>query len=254
MPAALPPRRLLFAASAASAAGVFAAMLGFERPGLGLGRFFFVSIALLALGSGPIGGALAGVAATAAYGVVVAVKPELPNELLWNAAMGVRLSTFAGLGALVGYFAQQHRLVVDHLRLLAERDSLTGLPSGRAFESAVSERLARGAPFSVLLGEIEALGEGNDALQRFASLAGMCLGGDDVVARVGRGQFAIVASDRTTDDAAQRAATLEAACAGARVALTFGWAVAPQDGDNGLALCRAADERLYARKLLRGVA
>jgi hypothetical protein len=30
----------------------------------------------------------------------------------------------------------------------------------------------------------------------------------------------------------------------------FGWATHPQDGKDALALYRAADERLYARKLL----
>jgi GGDEF domain-containing protein len=254
VPAALPPRRLLILASAASAAAIFVALLEFERPGLGLGRFFFVSITLLALGTGPLGGVAAGVAASGLYAVVVLANPHLPTSLLTGAGMTVRFVTFVGLGALIGFFAQQHRLVVDHLRVLAERDSLTGLPSGRAFETAVTQRLSELAPFAVLLGDVDALGEGDDALQRFASLAGKCLGVDDVVARVGRGQFAIVTADRTTDEAAQRATMLEAACAGAGVSLTFGWAVSPQDGDNGLALCRAADERLYARKLLRGVA
>jgi len=36
-----------------------------------------------------------------------------------------------------------------------------------------------------------------------------------------------------------------------RLAL-FGWATFPQDGENALALYRAADERLYARKVSRG--
>jgi GGDEF domain-containing protein len=34
--------------------------------------------------------------------------------------------------------------------------------------------------------------------------------------------------------------------------ITFGWAVFPADGENALSLYRAADERLYARKLVRG--
>ena len=34
--------------------------------------------------------------------------------------------------------------------------------------------------------------------------------------------------------------------------MTFGWAVFPGDGENALSLYRAADERLYARKLVRG--
>jgi len=33
---------------------------------------------------------------------------------------------------------------------------------------------------------------------------------------------------------------------------TFGWAIHPQEGENALALYRAASERLYARKVMRG--
>lgn len=33
--------------------------------------------------------------------------------------------------------------------------------------------------------------------------------------------------------------------------LTFGWSASPQEGGNALSLYRAADERLYARRLLR---
>jgi len=34
--------------------------------------------------------------------------------------------------------------------------------------------------------------------------------------------------------------------------ITFGWAVFHGDGENALSLYRAAAERLYARKLVRG--
>ena len=34
--------------------------------------------------------------------------------------------------------------------------------------------------------------------------------------------------------------------------MTFGWAAYPQDGKDALGLFRAADERLYARKIIRG--
>jgi hypothetical protein len=33
-------------------------------------------------------------------------------------------------------------------------------------------------------------------------------------------------------------------------AVTFGWAAYPQDGSNALSLYRAADERLYARRII----
>jgi hypothetical protein len=32
--------------------------------------------------------------------------------------------------------------------------------------------------------------------------------------------------------------------------VTFGWAASPQDGSNALSLYRAADERLYARRVI----
>ena len=55
---------------------------------------------------------------------------------------------------------------------------------------------------------------------------------------------------RPGDDARDRATRLEATL-GATAGITFGWASYPADGDNALSLYRAADERLYARKLIR---
>ena len=54
------------------------------------------------------------------------------------------------------------------------------------------------------------------------------------------------------DEAAALAAKLEGAMARQESRITFGWAVYPADGENALSLYRAADERLYARKLVRG--
>ena len=63
MPAAHTNR--LFAATAGAIyAAVFAAFLLFEHPGLGLGHFFYLAIALVALGFGPFWGAAAGSLAT----------------------------------------------------------------------------------------------------------------------------------------------------------------------------------------------
>jgi hypothetical protein len=36
-----------------------------------------------------------------------------------------------------------------------------------------------------------------------------------------------------------------------RMKATLGWSVHPHEGDNALALYRAASERLYARKVMR---
>jgi len=77
------------------------------------------------------------------------------------------------------------------------------------------------------------------------------LGPDDDVARIGNEEFAILASVQTLEGAAQLAAQLERMLADDRTKATLGWAAFPQEGDNALALYRAASERLYARKVMR---
>ena len=71
------------------------------------------------------------------------------------------------------------------------------------------------------------------------------------MARVGSDEFAILASVRNSDGAAQLAARLERMLADGRTKATLGWAAFPHEGDNALALYRAASERLYARKVMR---
>jgi GGDEF domain-containing protein len=44
---------------------------------------------------------------------------------------------------------------------------------------------------------------------------------------------------------------LTAALAAEGISMSFGWAVCPKDGQSSLLLFRAADERLYAQKLIR---
>jgi hypothetical protein len=60
----------------------------------------------------------------------------------------------------------------------------------------------------------------------------------------------VLAALASGGDAARLAALLEQTLAGRGIATRFGWAVYPHEGDNALALYRAADERLYARKLV----
>ena len=56
---------------------------------------------------------------------------------------------------------------------------------------------------------------------------------------------------QNSDGGAQLAARLERMLVDDRTKATLGWAVFPQEGDNALALYRAASERLYARKVMR---
>jgi hypothetical protein len=58
-------RRTLLEAAVVCYAAVFALYLLFERPGLGIGHGYYFAIALAALGTDSVGGAVAGLAATA---------------------------------------------------------------------------------------------------------------------------------------------------------------------------------------------
>ncbi len=253
-------RRLLISAALASAAAVFLCFLVYERPGLGIGHFYYLSIALAAMAAGPRVGATAGAVATGLYMLGVLINRHMPSHELLTTGTVTRGVTYVTVGVLIGWFASRNRAMVNELRVLAERDLLTGLPNTRAFESAISRRLSSGRPFALLVADLDALKDfnrdegftaGNDALRRLADRIATSLGPDDDVARVGSDEFAILASVHTSDGAAQLAARLERILADDRTKATIGWAAFPQEGDNALALYRAASERLYARKVMR---
>lgn len=54
-----------------------------------------------------------------------------------------------------------------------------------------------------------------------------------------------------SDTVRARCTRLTSALAEASISMTFGSAVCPRDGETSLLLFRAADERLYAQKLIR---
>jgi diguanylate cyclase (GGDEF)-like protein len=260
MAAAQPHRRFLVACALATYGLVFVALLLWERPGLGIGHFYYVSIALLALASGTRMGMLGGVLATVLYALSIVLNPHVPSTDVLTVSTALRLLTFTCIGLLIGWFAQRNRTLVSELRVLAERDFLTGLPNTRSFEAAIGRRLEAGRPFALLIGDMDGLkrindehghAEGNDALQRLAEALGGALGPEDDVARVGGDEFAVLISARSSEEARRTAAQLEKV-ASPHAAITFGWASFPQEGENALSLYRAADERLYARKLVRG--
>lgn len=259
MPAALSQRLLILAAPVSSGL-VFAAFLLYERPGLGIGHFYYLSIALAALAGGATLGAFAGALATSLYVAGVLINTRVPSTELLTAATITRGFTYITIGALIGWFASRHRAMVDELRVLAERDLLTGLPNTRAFESAITRRLSSGRTFALLLADMDALKDfnreegftaGNDALRRLADRLASSLGPDDDIARVGSDEFAILVSVQSSYGPARLASRLEQMLADDRTKTTLGWASYPQEGDNALALYRAASERLYARKVMR---
>ena len=261
MPAAITGRQLLLAASGASYALVVLAFLLWERPGLGIAHFFYLSIATTAIATGPWVGALAGLTATALYVSAVYANPLVPSTEVLTASTAIRGVTFVSIGFVIGWFAGRNRVMLQDLRILAERDVLTGLPNTRAFEAAITKRLESGRPFALLLADMDALKDinheagpsaGNEALCRVADRLSKSLSAADEVARVGSDEFAVLASCQTLDEAAELSARLEWILSSQGTKATFGWAVHPQEGENALAVYRAASERLYARKVMRG--
>ena len=262
MYATLSRRRLLLAGAALTYTAVFLAFLFFERPGLGIGHFFYIAIALLALATNARAGAAAGVAATGFYASGILLNPNIPPTQVPTASTAIRFTTFVAMGIVLGWFASNSRRLVDELRVLAERDFLTSLPNTRAFEAAISRRLEAGDQFALFLGDMDSINDindehgyaaGNEALRKVADALRRFLRPGDDVARVGGDEFAVLAAAANPDDAAALRKRLEFALGSHGCAITFGWAVYPHDGDNALALYRAADERLYARKHMRGL-
>jgi diguanylate cyclase (GGDEF)-like protein len=261
MPAAPTARQFLLVCSAASFALVFLAYVLYEQEGLGLAHFYYLSIALAAMATGPRLGALAGLGATALYVTGILANNVISSTEVLTGSTVIRFVTFVSIGALIGLFATRNRAMLDELRILAERDHLTGLPNTRAFEAAITKRLEDGRTFGLLLADMDALKEvnheagpaaGDEALRLVADRLSRSLAPEDQVARVGSDEFAVLASTTTLDEAAELSARLEWVLSSQGTKVTFGWAVHPQEGDNALALYRAASERLYARKVMRG--
>jgi diguanylate cyclase (GGDEF)-like protein len=260
MPAALSQRVVLVGTAVAAFVLIFASFLVYEVPGLGIGHFYYLPVALIALASGPGWGAGAGLLAGGLWATGVLLNPHIPSAEVLTSSTGIRLFTYTAIGAIVGWFAHNNRMLVERLRAAADRDFLTNLLNARAFDRALAERLDAGAPFGLVLGDMDGLkevndrdghSEGNDLLRRTGELLKAALAADDVLARVGGDEFAVLTTEADTEEVRALCGRLIASCAAEEVSMSFGWSVCPRDGDNALLLFRAADERLHAQKLIR---
>ena len=253
-------RAFLLAASAILYPLILAWFRLMETPGLGIGHFYYFPIALIALVLGPRWGAAAGVAASGFYTLGIVLNPNLPPTDVLTTGTTIRFITYTTIGFIVGWFAQKNRVLVEQLQSAAEEDFLTGLLNARAFDTALEAKLATKQPFGLILGDLDKLKEvndteghavGNDLLRRSGQVLQQAIRAEDRLARIGGDEFGIITSAKTADAVRGLCDRLTAALASEGMSMSFGWALGPRDGDTRLLLFRAADERLYSRKLLR---
>jgi diguanylate cyclase (GGDEF)-like protein len=258
-------RALLLSAAAALYPLIFATFLLVERPGLGVGHFYYIPIALVALANGPAWGAGAGIASTGFYTLGIVISPRLPTYDVLTASSSIRLFTYTMVGVLVGWFAHSHRVLVDRLRVAAERDFLTGLLNTRAFDAALSTRLEQGKPFGLVLGDMDNLKDVNDTFGHEAGDLALRLLGDalqtglrrsDEAYRLGGDEFGVVLAGASRLDAervSRRLAAAVSVCAKpplTSIEASFGIAV-HEPGEIPEGLMGRADDALYRAKRRR---
>ena len=123
------PQRLLIA-SALTYGGVFALLLAFGRPGLGIGEGFFVPVILAAAATSAPQGALAGVGALLLY--ELAIHEGLAWADFDNGPALTRFISYVAAGAVVGYLAHRvRRMLAQSLYVL---EDLVELAHGRVEE------------------------------------------------------------------------------------------------------------------------
>lgn len=165
-------------------------------------------------------------------------------------------------------------IIVDRareLRLSGIRDPLTRLANRTYFSERMQSELRRSSraqrPTAVAMIDIDHFKQINDAhghaagdmvLKRVAAELRKSLRGDDLVARLGGEEFAMLLSGISRDEAHQRLDAIRTTLrstiiklkwgVGVRVTVSVGYAMAPDDGTDGARLLELADARLMAGK------
>ena len=114
------PEQLLIA-SAVTYGVVFALLLEYGRPGLGIGEGFFVAVILAAAATSPLLGAVAGLGALFLYELAVHDGSGLAWSDFGHAPALVRLAAYVAAGVVTGFLARRlRRMLAESLFLLEE--------------------------------------------------------------------------------------------------------------------------------------
>ena len=252
-------RRLFFVLAAASYAAIFVSFIVWESPGLGLGHLFVIPICLIALVTNEFIGAAAGVLATALYVIAVVEAPEVPSSQAVTDASLIRLVAYVIVGALIGFYANRNSELVARLRDLAGRDFVTGVGNARTFDDELARRCAAGKPFTLVVADLDGLGEinnvhghaaGNASLKRVGEVLSHHAEPDDLVARIAGDEFALL-TELPPDQIVAFASRTNRTLAAENLGVTFGATSYPEDGQTAAELFHKADDRLFAAKLVR---
>jgi hypothetical protein len=134
------PQRLLLASAFAYGA-VFAAILAFGRPGLGLGTAFCLPVILAAAATSPFMGAGAGAGALLLYELGI---HDRAGDFTWgdyaHLTALTHLATFVAVGVLTGFLARRGRLMLAESLYLLE--DLVEIAHGRIEDASLEEGVA----------------------------------------------------------------------------------------------------------------
>ena len=200
----------------------------------------------------------------AAYAaVLVAADPGPIGVSRWLSTVGLVFGT----AVVVHMLSRRIGRLVAELQLAARTDGLTGLANRRAFEEHFEREVARAhrthRPFALLLADIDRFKEINDryghvagdaALSQLGRLLPAELRRDDIPARVGGDEFAVLMPDLDAHEARDlggrviRIVSERLSATGPAVGFSFGVAAFGRDGLTLDELTRAADQGLYAAK------
>jgi diguanylate cyclase (GGDEF)-like protein len=190
-----------------------------------------------------------------------------PTHLLVHRAVAYAVA-YAGLVATIQFLKGRLVNAERHQHRMARLDPLTGLQNRRAFDEALSDALAGGGVFALVLADVDSFKQINDrfghtsgdrVLRELSAHASATVRSGDCLARIGGDEFALVAPGAGTESAerlvdAIRHAGLHVDAGESPVSLTVAAAVFPQDGQDRFTLMRTVDRRLHAIKDARRAA